>query len=175
MKIRSGFVSNSSSSSFIVRGAKWICIAEDGMGRKQSDHKLQQLLTKEQKKALTKFGFRRTIAHTPEQVPNMCDKKAWEDQKVAVKECSKSMHNYGYEITCNQDDVIQFLLTNKIPFIANNHYGHRHVFYDDTTDKVTVAVNFGNILEMYGVTPTIDTTKAVQQFTRKEYLKKVSY
>jgi hypothetical protein len=84
-------------------------------------------------------------------------------------------YNYGYSVVCNQDEVILFLLQNKIPFIAEEHYGHYNVFYDGK-ETVVRAVNCGNIMATYGVSYNdLDTKKPVQKFTRKEYLKRVSY
>lgn len=144
MKIRSGFVSNSSSSSFIVRRTVPITL----------DNKVE--LTPEQDKALEKFGFRKTFAFTPEQVPAFHDTEEWKKEKQCLRRKEyRNRYNYGYEVTCNQDEVITFLIENKIPFLASCHYGHETIIYDPKTDKVYVGVNFGDIMTTYGVTTDV--------------------
>jgi len=167
MKIRSGFVSNSSSSSFIVRvhepkhdkkTGKFICYAN--------------VLTPTKEKKLKEFGFFKTYAHSPSQVPVRAEDQRQEEKDV-IKEKYEN-YNYGYDIICNQDDITYFLLKNRIPFVSEQHYGHRHIFYDGK-DKVIVAINFGVIMSMYGGDEKIDTSKAVEVFTREEYLKKTKW
>jgi len=136
MKIRSGFVSNSSSSSFVVRRCDL------------SKPKCPVILTKSQEKALEKYGFRRTCAHSNGQLPPFWDKTAWSKETKNVKAIRD--FNYGYEITCNQDEVIHFLIQKKVPFIALCHYGHSTVIYDPETDTLTTGVNYGAIMEMHG-------------------------
>ena len=168
MKIRNGFVSNSSSSSFVVR-------AHEPKHHKKTGEFLKyiSLITTAQERKLRDFGFHKTYAHSPHQVIDKADEQREEEQHVI--ESGYANYNYGYCVTCNQDEIFQFLLENKIPFVASEHYGHRHVFYDNKTDKVTVAMNFGVIFAMYGVVEGKETAVPVQTFTRKEYLKQVTY
>lgn len=167
MKIRSGFVSNSSSSSFIVRRTAPITL----------DDKI--VLTKEQEDALVKFGFRKTFAFTPEQVPAFHDDVEWKKEKSFLRKKEyRNRFNYGYEVTCNQDEVMTFLIENKIPFIATCHYGHETVIYSPVDDKVYTATNFGDIMTTYGTAPdvlkefTADQRKPVVSQSSKEWLKK---
>ena len=129
MKTRNGFVSNSSSSSFVVRRYDY-----SKVGNPPS-------ITKEQAKLLVKFGFKKTNTHCPSFIDNNSN---WADNP------DKKYFNYGYEVVCNQDEVICFLIKNKIPFIANCHYGHETYWYDPKTDKLVHATNFGAIIETYG-------------------------
>ena len=166
MKIRNGFVSNSSSSSFVVRANK---------STYDKDGKFKcyvSTITNEQRKALKKFGFCKTNAYSPQGVEWLLE----EERKN--NELGKN-YNYGYCITCNQDDVTKFLLENQIPFIADIHYGHTTLIFDGKT--VEEAVNYGTIMAMYSESYS-DYEKAelkgrepIQKFTIKQYLKKVTY
>ena len=111
------------------------------------------LLTLAQEKALKKVGFRMTWAHNPQQVPSMGDNKEWEKHEKGALDEIFPGYSYGYEVTCNQDDVIAFLIKNKISFVASAHYGQESIFFDSQTDRLVTAVNFGEIFTMHGVHP----------------------
>ena len=165
MKIRSGFVSNSSSSSFIVR---------------RGDFSTMKIVTsKSTDKKLEKFGFRKTVAHHPNNVPAFYDMKRWEIERNAVdgrEENDVFGYNYGYEVTCNQDDVIQFLIKNKISFRATCHYGHESLIYDSDTDILSTGINFGEIMSMYGTDDCgLKNKKPITQISGKEWLKNNKY
>jgi hypothetical protein len=150
MKTRNGFVSNSSSSSFIVRRYDFV--------QKGTKSVKVKLTTTKQDNTLKKFGFRKTIVNSPEQIPDFCDKKAWKDEEKLLK--NKSLHrlgwNYCYEIICNQDDVIIFLIKEKIPFVASVHYGHETFLYVPENDDLYIATNYGTIMEMHGPTDSME-------------------
>jgi len=125
MKIRTCFVSNSSSSSFLVKNFDLF-----------SDKK--QKLTKEQIKKLEDFGF---VAS-----------KAWSVTEVEFSNTDNIKYNKGdkdfkyppsyiYSITCNQDDVIEWLVYEKIPFQALCHYGDYVCIFDG--EKVYRIENYG--------------------------------
>ena len=161
-KYRHGFVSNSSSSSFIVRRFDILS------GTKQVTTKQEQLLEK--------FGFRKTTAHITYNVPAFHDKKEWKKQEREVQKIKDDDvfgYNYGYEIVCNQDDVIQYLITQKISFIASCHYGHETVLYNAKTDIITTGINYGERLSMYGNISDLELshTKPISSMTGVEWLK----
>lgn len=172
MKIRNGFVSNSSSSSFVVRRNEW-----------KQHPKLKKaiqvsVLTKEQDKALKKYGFRKTVAHSPDRVPCFYDVEAWKKENAWIEENGRKIGwNWGFEITCNQDEVMVFLIENKIPFVASCHYGHESVVYVPKDNKVYEGTNFGAILEMYGPDIGLEgrQSKGIKVFDAKEWAKKHDY
>jgi hypothetical protein len=150
MKIRIGFISNSSSSSFIV------------YKKRISPKDTVKLLTRKQSNLLDKFGFK------------------GDDFSVS------------YEVICNQDEVIIFLLKNRIPFTAECHYDHETLLYQGK-ELIYEFPNFGKQIGMYGLDHLVWREKNTVNFedpveisniyslilrehplrisTRKEYLK----
>jgi len=138
MKIRTGFVSNSSSSSFIVEIREWAFMKS---GYKKGDPPYIKIVDAETRKKLRKYGFIFTDDRLRDLDTNNVAKKSKEPRQATFM---------GYHVTCNQEDTIQFLIKNKISFNANIHYGHRSMMYDGKTDELIYATNFGDILTMYG-------------------------
>ena len=127
MKIRNGFVSNSSSSSFIVQ------VEKEAL---HSNRDNQMIVNEESIPILEEYGFIETCRRSPfSEVPH--DK--WEEKKFMY-----------YSITCNEEDVIEFLVKNNIPFKASCHYGHRFVQFEKDADSYLKAYNFGMEIDMYG-------------------------
>jgi hypothetical protein len=142
LKTRNGFVSNSSSSSFIV-------IRKDNF-----EDGPKMLITPEEEKALMKYGFKKVGCFYAEQVPNelyMVRKpptkkylKMLKRLKIPKAKKEKNLYfNYGYDITCNQDDVIYFLLKKNISFEAVCHYGHETVIFKKNCEHFLMIENFG--------------------------------
>ena len=150
MKVRNGFVSNSSSSSFVVS------MKEPHVYPMPKEN----VLSEEDVKKLLEYGF------------------------FEIKDDDNTTHEFRYEMLCNQDDVIEFLLKNSIPFEAECHYGHYHVFYYPKTDLVIQAQNYGHEISTYGPDMTLDSyfdedtpkewKEGIRKFTRKEYLNDIS-
>lgn len=137
MKQRYCFVSNSSSSSFVVN------IYNDWFKKEEND----KAITLEQQKLLEEYGFKCTNATL------LCIQsfEGW-----PPSQCFDSLENpngvsYGFYVACNQDYVIEFLVKNRIPFHALVHYGHESMLYDGKSDEVDVFQNFGIRAGMYGL------------------------
>jgi hypothetical protein len=160
MKIRSGFVSNSSSSSFIVRRG-------DVIDKKK-------LITSQQDAVLKKYGFRKTMMISSDAVPPFYDEAAWikEDRRVEMESDPRFRWNWCYEITCNQDEVVMFLIENKIPFTASIHYGHYTWIYTPELNRLIIATNLGRIIEMYGDMEDSETSKVKEILKASEWLAK---
>jgi hypothetical protein len=157
MKIRSGFVSNSSSSSFVV--ARY----ENPFAQKRP----KKALTLKKERVLIKAGFIKSVAYYPHQV----------DLQATPEEIDKdldSFANWVRSVTCNQDDEIALLLKNRISFVADVHYEHYTMIYDGKSDKLLIAQNYGKQAQMGG-TEKIDfkpwREPGLKKTTGKEYLK----
>ena len=132
MKIRNGFVSNSSVSSF--------CIDLKDLSTNRI------LLTDKQMKVLNDYGCQ--------------------------------LYNgfrYGIDVSCNQDEVIYFLLYYKIPFTASCHYGHYSVVYNPVESNIVYTIqNYGSMIAMYGLDQLqdIDVDKLIVKEKDFDWLKK---
>jgi len=127
MKIRNGFVSNSSASSFVV-------VREDYL-----DNKI--FLSKQDETKLRKFGFKKVSCYYADQVDY--------DLSAQEKGGKVSKHyQLGYSVSCNQDDVIYFLLKNKISFEAICEYDHYHVIYKGGAKDFLIVQNYGQQASM---------------------------
>ena len=153
MKIRNGFVSNSSSSSFVVQ-------------QLTNEKKPKKVLTRAQERMLVRNQFRLEVAYYPDQVLYPPHKPiAKKDRKYA---------NWVRFTSCNQEDEICLLLKNRISFSADIHYGHRSMQYDGKTDVLLVAQNFGKQIQMWGTdkmnfVSTLEK-EPVHRTTGKKYL-----
>lgn len=132
MKIRVGFVSNSSASSFIV-AIKF----EHPMMKTEKNEPF--LATTEDITKLEKYGFNKSNSLSPF--------RPHEDMSLKDDEGPLSMHFYT---TCNQEEVIYFLVKNNIPFKASCHYNNYFVQYKKDADTILTANNFGYEICMYG-------------------------
>ncbi len=163
MKTRNGFVSNSSSSSFIVKNYERFAFA---------DRDNTPNLSKEDIALLEDYGFFRIDRSYASEL----------ESNHGIVELSTEDYTFGYYVICNEDEVIEFLLKNNIPFTAATQYGHMHLFYDKDDDHLLVAHNYGLTLEMYGHKreydddfPRTGLVEAVRWVKVSEYLDGADY
>lgn len=156
MKTRNGFVSNSSSSSFVVQRYD------------RHTKGSPKLTTTLQDRLLKKNRFRLEIAFFPDQVGYPTH------EPIAPKD--RKLANWCRYTSCNQEDEILFLLRHRISFDADIHYGHRSMSYDGITDVLIIAQNFGKQIQMYGTEKmTFSSSQEknpVERTTGKAYIKK---
>jgi len=124
MKLRLGFVSNSSVSSFLVKL------------KAEFDKKKEKpfIATEEDIQQLESFGFVRAKAHGV-------------FGPIEPDEAGDWLY---YHLICNQDEPLDFLVSNNIPFKASIHYNHTYMSYQRNRDHVLVAHNYGIRIDMYG-------------------------
>lgn len=132
MKYRSGFVSNSSSSSFVVHA----------MDFWDKNHK--RFITEKEEKLLLGWGFKKTfISHAPF-ITDEIFEKGHASEKIGGVE----LYNYACYVSCNQDDVIYLLLKHNIPFEASCHYNHYHIIYRRDEQVFLEIQNYGEQASM---------------------------
>ena len=134
MKRRTGYVSNSSSSSFVV-----VLKDIDSNISKVSD---------QQEKMLYGQGFRyvrgnwRLVVEEYAGVERLADKTSFgKDEPLSML----------YNVSCNEEDVMDFLMECRIPFVASTNYGTRTVHYDGIHDYYDTYVNSGRQFLIYGM------------------------
>lgn len=146
MKRRTGYVSNSSSSSFVV-------VLDDDCIPK---------VTKEQEDMLLGYGFRYSGGYWKSVL--MDGAKEYDRKEDVVERGGLSM---VYDVPCNQQDVEDFLFQNHIPFVAEEEYGTRIVQYDGIHDWYDIAVNAGAIMLMYYMNTRGESNDAMKAIEAK--------
>jgi len=133
MKVRNGFVSNSSSSSFVVPLRKFFW--EEGADK-------DLLLTQEEIDKLIAYGFRYSRYHIASAISSGVD---WR----YVESDGEPPRALVCNFSCNQDEVIAFLVKNNIPFSSSEHYGHVQSFFRRGDKSVLVIPNPAHQFETY--------------------------
>ena len=187
MKKRIGFISNSSASSFIVTNKESIHVDKDDEKEK---------LTNKQKRLLFDNGFEYVNVHDPRDLltfyfANLYDKV--KEKPRLKKGEKKSLHRlgvrdstmrlvkkqetdarFGLVVICNQDDIIHFLLSNRIPFRASVHYGNQAVIYEKGKHYFYHFYDLGAHTIMYGTNSLDETCRwcpRMEKIKIKDYLK----
>jgi hypothetical protein len=140
MKIRTGFVSNSSSSSFVLH----LPITE---GIFKGMYKDSEVLNKKDLEKAVVFGFRATKHHLASQLEDRGEEGV---RTSTTKVLPEGTEHLGYSVSCNEDEVIEFLVKNNIPFTGSTHYGHSSCFFKRGDKTVLWMDNLGLAYEMYG-------------------------
>ena len=155
MKVRNYFVSNSSSSSFVVPLLKQSFDREVGVRTKTT------FLSDVQTTKLKEYGFKLTSRpYYP-----TTEGKDWSLGKSKFEIASLDKLNpyqniwFYFSVACNQDDVLRFLVTNGIPFIASVHYGHATYVWRPVEDIIHVLPNLGVEVETYGIENFLESKK----------------
>jgi len=137
MKIRQGFVSNSSSSSFLVFH----------INNAMVDVKVKPFLTSDEIELLKENGFKETGLNSATLVDVCHDndvyKIIYDDDGTPVRV------NFAKSVLCNENDEIGFLVYHNIAFIATCHYGHYTVLYQKDSKNVRYFNNLGDQIDMY--------------------------
>lgn len=97
-------------------------------------------ITKEQDKLLKENGFTLQLCYYPHQV----------DVRTKLRKRDLADANWGKSVICNQDYEIEFLLQNRISFMADIHYEHYTMIYDGQSDVLLIAQNYGKQAQMNG-------------------------
>ena len=112
MKIRKGYVSNSSSSSFVVE-------VRDNFKSKKL------LIPKNTINKLVSYGFKWMNGYSQ----NIVFVPAEEKKSFANFSDNENVNLY-FDVTCNEEEVYEFLFKNHIPFIASIHYDYELWVYN---------------------------------------------
>lgn len=156
MKIRTGFVSNSSTASFVVRFRH--AFRNEGPG--------PMVATEEDIKKLIAYGF---------VLSGCCNANPFDVDKFENRDVNKKyVTSLRYDVTVNEDIVVSFLTKNNIPFKAAVHYENYFYQFLRGDDFYTRVLNLGQIVAMYGLDYFDDDSESLEEPIKKvpiEYCK----
>jgi len=140
MKTRQGFVSNSSSSSFIV----------EVKTMDYSNGEFEFILSPDKIEALDSFGFRLINCSCVEHYHNYPSNSNPDSDVYKQRDdyADDYRSNMGYHVSCNEDEVLYFLFKHRIKFNAVVHYENESIIYDGG-DYFYRIQNYGKTLSMY--------------------------
>jgi len=166
MKLRNGFISNSSSSSFIISTGEHEKIWTE-MGHKVE---LNKIATDEDIKKLIEYGFK----PRQDEISPTCLELAYPvdldyTETIDINNTGKTPECYYYQVVCNEDNVLYFLIKNNIPFKASTHYGHETYIYERNSDIIWHMENIGVACEMY-----TDMEKRFKLFKNEPLMKQIN-
>jgi len=142
MKTRKSFVSNSSSSSFVIQ------VKEDWLEAGRTTN-LQNLINSEQRATLIEYGFEYIHTRCPDQIEHGGNDIDPDDSEYPFIYMYKS-------VGCNQDDIAKLLIDLDIPFRASVHYGHEAWIWNPEIDlDIVIIQNYGSAALLYGLESNI--------------------
>lgn len=153
MKIRYGFISNSSASSFIVKIRE-----KDIFTDKESVY-----VNESEINALKDFGFRYVKTTNPTDLYfREYEKKIWS---------VKPTDQLGMCVSVNQDEVGEFLIKNNIPFEASVEYAEENWVYNNNTRILTIGDNPGMSIGLKHPEYRYFNKDCYRDITQEDYLK----
>lgn len=147
MKVRNGFVSNSSSASFIVRVREM----DHTMTVQKGFPVYKYFLNYLEIGKLLDAGFRYVATEYPESImfaPNITgdpvDQVLIDVMEIpADRDRSEFENTLGYHVWCNEDQVVRFLVRNNIPFTACLDSGQTTLVFERDGYDVLEISNHG--------------------------------
>lgn len=173
MKIRTGFVSNSSSASFVVKYIDTIRTQYvDGKPVREEI----KLLSDEEVSKLIGYGFYWSCNGDPyfgdtayNASCDKCECNGTHGDKCCLRDVFGELY-LRYWIVCNEDEVITFLKNNDIPFIAGMSYDCQLMVYNRGNENVLTLQNEGmQYLMSCGIRRNPNDPKYFKPDTGEEY------
>ena len=153
MKIRNGFVSNSSSSSFVVELHKW------------DDTTPDYLISKQQINVLINSGFKfYDQYYTTLLYGRVDDLMEIKELPSPGEQLNDKLISAYTDVVCNQWDILEILIQHKIPFLASIHNDDHLYVWDGKTDYINCFTNFCNMYVPGNMNTTINYLKSYKPY-----------